>query len=65
MGKRDQRRRLELRRERLRQLTELSSKAAGRVVGGTEVVGGTDIVWREPMNDEAGRVWSKTCRVGE
>ena len=59
MGKRDQRRRLELRRERLRQLTELSTRAAGRVVGGT------DIEWRDPWEDDAGRVYSKTCWIRE
>jgi hypothetical protein len=61
MGKREQRRRLGLRRERLRQLTELSTEAAGRVVGGTEI----DMEWRDPICDGAGRVATKTCRVGE
>lgn len=54
MSKRDEQRKLRLRRERLRQLTELSAGDAGRVVGG-----------ESELTDEyggAGRVWSKTCR---
>ena len=52
MTKRDEQRKLQLRRERLRQLTQLSPGDAGRVVGGGD------------FTDEygsAGRARSKTC----
>ncbi|HEU5060759.1 MAG TPA: hypothetical protein VFU21_29715 [Kofleriaceae bacterium] len=52
MRKRDVRGKLELRRERLRQLTELSTEQAAGVVGG-------DL---NDMLGNNGRAWSKTCR---
>lgn len=52
MTKREERRKLELRRERLRQLTELSTVDAAHVVGGAG----------EEICDGAGRVWSRCCR---
>jgi hypothetical protein len=54
MSKRDEQRKLQLRRERLRQLTELSTGDAGRVAGGTYWI------WTEECS-EAGRAQSKTC----
>ena len=55
MSKRENKRKLELKRERLRQLTDLSTGDAGRVVGGT--------CWRTDENTEAGRVYSFGCRA--
>ena len=53
MGKRDEKRKLGLRRERLRQLTELTTDEAGEVFGGD---GGRFGFSRD------GRVITKTCR---
>ena len=54
MTKREERRKLEVRRERLRQLTELSTEDAAHVAGG----GGGG----ENEYGGAGRVWSRCCR---
>lgn len=53
MTKREERRKLELRRERLRQLTELSTADAARVVGGD---------WGDEDYGGVGRVYSRCCR---
>jgi hypothetical protein len=52
MTKQNERRKLELKRERLRQLTELSTDEVARVAGG-----GGEMEW-----SGAGRVWSRCCR---
>ena len=54
MTKREERRKLEVRRERLRQLTALSTDEVGQAAGGAD----TDtLAW-----GGAGRVWSRCCR---
>ena len=58
MGKRDDRRRLELRREQLRHLTGLSTDHLVGVAGGGE----GRVLTHTMDRDSGGRVYSYTCR---
>jgi hypothetical protein len=57
MSKREEKRKLELRRERLRQLTSLSTEDAGQALGGDWSLG--------DEYTQAGRVYSYGCRNHE